>query len=355
MEKSMIKWFTESDFQAMVEAVIADAPAHIYQALFPENSTPFLTWESILNGGKYAAAAPVISFDSSAPIASRENFDKLSGEINPIARKRKLSEKLIIELNNPRVKSNIISQIYDDIAYVIEAIRYRLDYMALQTISSGAIVLDGTTNADGITATLDWQVDSDYKKVVSTIWSTSASCTPIADIQGWVKTLNDAGINPTVMWMKRKTLNYLKNSDEFISDYTTIGVNNRSRSALMGLDQVNEVLDNADLPMIALVDDRIKYQEAEGTFDVTKQAWKDNVVAFTEGVAQGETLFAPLAEELVDQSGAMFQKAGMGYGIQKYSEKDPVGEWTKGKAIAFPVWAKSNRVLLANTESTTTF
>ncbi len=354
MEKSLLNFLKDADFSTLVDGVAKAAPAHMYQAFFPEQVTPSLKWESILNSDQYATAAPVISFGDAAPVAARRQVEKLSGDIPPIAFKRSLPEEYIINLNNVNYRQAIISRIFDDAMWCTESIKYRLDFMALQLLSSGKITLDSDTNADGIVETLDYKLSTWQKVYPGTVWSSISTATPLTNLYTWCKALRDKGFLPNAIWMTRTEFQYLKTSTEFITTYKALFSNGKVQTAWLGLAAVNEIITNNDLPPIYLIDDMIDYQKANGTLDVVRRAWKTSTVAITSGTDFGKTLFAPTAEEIIVNKNYMLAKAG-NIAVQKYSIPDPIQEWTKAKAVAFPVWSASNKIIMANTNSTSAF
>ena len=271
MEKSLIGFLSQNKFKKFTGSILKKITPYWYSSVFPHELTDSLRWES-LSTGIYTPAAPVITFGSSAPEVKRNEIVQLRGEISPIAIKRKMSEKVKIELENELNKTLIVREVYNDINYVWSAVKNRLEFMVMQSLSTGKITLDANTNALGQKLVLDWNVPANLKEVVGTVWSNAASATPIADIDNFVKTLNeDYRIYPEKILMSKTVFNRMKSTTEVL---TKLGIKVTVKNVqhqLIGLEAINTVLTANDLPAIEIVRDDVIYQNVGGDFDLTKE------------------------------------------------------------------------------------
>jgi hypothetical protein len=99
-------------------------------------------------------------------------------------------------------------------------------------------------------------------------------------------------------------------------------------------EQVNEMLEKRGLPQIVIIDQNLTF-ESEDHVQTTVAAWTTNYVTFIPDLAVGNMMFGPIAEETNPPKQVVQAKRDRIL-VSKFSEVNPVTEWTKGETNAFP-------------------
>jgi hypothetical protein len=185
---------------------------------------------------------------------------------------------------------------------------------------------------------------------VATVWSTSASATPLANIKAKVKTAKGKGYKLGYAWMDQDTFDALAATAEVQKAAATWVVQATDLQTTPSLDSVNKYMASNGLPQIIIVESYVTIELADGT-RTSVNPWEAGVVALTTDKVLGNTYYAPLADELVIDSAATKVKRGAVL-IKKFSTEDPVSEVTKGMANAFPAFAQGPRAFLMDTTHT---
>jgi len=155
------------------------------------------------------------------------------------------------------------------------------------------------------------------------------------------------------MLMNRSKWTEFRTSDEtkdFVAPYALYGGVRKKRSP--NLTVANEALESEGLPTIVLVDTRISYEDVNHTItsvDPWLYGGADAYVTFLEDLKCGDMLHGPIAEETNPPKQVIQAKKGPIL-ISKWSDVDPVAEYTKGELNSFPSWPTIDRALILNTE-----
>lgn len=319
-----------------------------------------LSYATAIGRTRIEAAASVVAHGSEAPLRGRAGLEKLAGEVSAIKVKRKMDEEEYrnwLVMQNMNVadegkKQQIINLIWNDVRYVVDAVRSRLDIMVKQALSQGKISISAVTNPDGIIpGDIDLLVSSSNKLGVTNLaqsyhadnqWKGDAdnvgTATPIDDIAHVVETYEDKGIEFEKILMtptKWRTIAKIKEVKELLGARPT-------------LDEVNNYLSDRKLPIIELV--KGKHQlESDGELS-SYTAWEDKYVTFIPAGNLGIIHNALAIEEITPVPGVDYAMTDRTL-VSKWSQTEPFGEYTRGEVAAFPGLEAADNIVLLNTES----
>jgi hypothetical protein len=352
MEFSLLREVNKKNLSSYVQDRVFKA--QYWPTFFPAKTTSFLSYETLIGSKGAPVAADVVAYDSSAPEKMRAIIGKLTGEIPAIRVKRTMTETNLNTYNQLKAmaspdQSQIMDLVFNDVDFVTEAVNARLEWLALTALSFGAITLTKANNAGIITeAAIDFRVPAANKFGAAVIWSAAvATTTPITDFETAQAMAFLLGVKLNYAFMNRTQFGQFRNSAEtqnFVRPYTLAGVNKVMRAP--SLSTANEALVDNDLPQIVIIDQAITV-ENEAHVQTTANPWTAGYVTFTADLKVGDTLFAPTAEELNPPKQVVQTKAG-NILISKYSDVDPVAEYTKGEANAFPTMPTANLIIMMN-------
>lgn len=263
--------------------------AKILEELFPSRKTEALEIKMIRGANNLPVSASIHAFDAEAEIDQRESVGYDVAELALIKRKRKLSEKEIIRLEQPRndvEEREAIQKIYNDADALQDSVHTRIESMRGEALSTGKLII----NENGYKASIDYGVPTDHKK--SFAWS---SGTPkiLEDMDASVnKIVDDTGFTPTRILTSKKILNIL------LKDATIrkaiFGVNS---DKLLSRQELNTFLQSLELPKIAVYDAKFRVLTPKGTY-IAKRYFPEDAFVFMPDGNLGETLYGLTAEEL---------------------------------------------------------
>jgi len=332
---------------------------------FPMKTTPYLNFETLIGSEGNRVMADVVAYNSSAPLKTRKSISKLTGSIPSIRVKRQMTETDINDYNAFKAMANpeqgaLLQLVFNDTNFCMDAVLGRLEWFALQALSTGQIVLSTTNNVGGIVTeeVVDFQLpDANKKKMVSAAryWSAgdSSLIKPITDIRTVVRAAKRAGANPQYILMNESKFSEMVTADEvrnFVVPYTTWGAT--KITMVPSLDVLNLTLKAFGLPQIVIIDTVISYEDEDHTIhsvDPWLSATGDNHVIFVDSLQCGNTLRGPIAEETNPPKQVIQAKKG-GILISTWSHIDPVTQFTKGEINAFPSCPAIDHIYNLDTE-----
>lgn len=278
-------------------------------------------------------AAKFRAYDAESGIGKRPGVTRVTGELPPISRKIRLGE--YDRLRQRKADAQLRNMILDDAMRMARAVAARLELARGEALWSGAITL----NEDGVMATVDFGRAAGHTVSAGTVWSNTASATPLSDELSWIQTyIDDVGEAPGTALVSTTVLTYMLRNAEYRNIIGRNGfVPSRiSRSDLAGLRQ------DYGLPPLEVYDARVS---VDGT--ATRILPVDKLVYLPapgdpnapEGTDLGATLLGTTAESLEPGYGIADEAEQPGIVAGSYSTEDPVAVWTKAAAIGLPVLA----------------
>ena len=369
MEYSLLKEIDKKSLQAYLTARVFEKL--FWPTFFPLKSTPFLTYETLIGSKGNRVAADVVAYNASAPLKTRRTVSKLSGEIPSIRMKKIMTE---IDLNTYNIlkaqarpeQKALLDLVFGDVDDCVDGVNARLEWIIFQALSKGQITLSTVTNANGVITeeAIDFGLPAANKEVVvganTTKWTAAlfATSKPITDIEYVLEQAKDAGVDPKYILMNRSKWLAFRISTQvkdFVIPFALYGSTKLKRAP--SIEVANEALKSEGLPQIVIIDTRISYEDAEHAITAV-DPWLDSssadrYVTFLEDLKCGDMLYGPIAEETNPPKLVIQAKKGPIL-VSKWSDVDPIAEYTKGELNAFPSWPTIDRVFSLDTEMSTT-
>lgn len=330
-----------------------------YPNFFEWKYTPSLTYETLVGAKGRSVMADVVAYNTSAPQKTREVISKLTGEIQPIRVKRKMDEKELRDYyqmrNDASTPQNaILDLVFNDIDFVVESVQARLEWLCFQALCQGYITLTTSNNNGIITeSNIDFQLPAANKRVLEAgtatrTWDngTSSNYTPITDMRDLVDAAKSDGKTFRYAVMSYDQYQQFIQADE-VQDYATpfhspkaaIDTNSVMRPPR---DAVNAMLRALELPEIIVIDQSLRTEDqAHSRSNV--DPWTKKYVVFIPDTNVGELMWSTSAEELNPPKQVIQSKKG-NILVSKWSNVDPVAEYTKGEIYAFPSMPAINEI-----------
>lgn len=341
MKTPIIEGFTQAGLESYLNA--RQYAALYWPTLFPLKNVNSLDGKTIVGDSGNRVAAHVISFDASAPQATRKELVKKYFDIPKSAIKRVKSEKEILEHEVTRaLRGNdaVLEDYFNDIDFVYDAVQARMEWFALQALSLTKIKLTTTNNPLGITNEeyVDFGMPSANKKTVAVVWSTAnlATMTPIADFKTVVKAARAAGIQLTKALVNPDAFDLITGSTEFQTAAKSLVAGESLILGNLTLDIANSVLKAMRLPELVIVETSVAIENAAGTA-THANPFDANHVTFIPQATLGAMYNGPIAEEVEKPLDVLQSKRGNVL-VSVKKTFDPVNVITKGEANAFPSW-----------------
>lgn len=322
-------------------------PAYQGATWLPNQMHDDVEYQYIIGAQNIPVMAHVIGWDAEAPIAGREaQGQRVMGELPPIKRKRRISEKEIIRFLTPRTgtadQQTALRGVLGGISNLVASIQARVEWLRMQALSEDAVVYD----EGGIKIRFDFGINDEYQidLVAQTdgagtsvaadygpAWSDVDNATPLTDLMTICQKIQDeTGQRPQTLLTSRKYANYLLTNDQIKGwTYQTTAPD---RPMMPG--EVQATMDRYDLPRIQTYDVSVGAEAADGSVTQVRPM-RQNAGVLLPGMPVGNTLWGPTAESRA-LIGTPYQQMAAGIWASTYGTDEPPGEWSKAVAVAFP-------------------
>lgn len=335
-----------------------------FQKYFPTKKQYNLDWKTLSGSFGLKVAADVIARGASLPSGSREPVSRVSGPIPKIAMKMPMGEnelyqyQMLLAMSNGNAnQTELVKAWADDVKRVSVGVDSRIEWLALQGLSLGKIALTESNNNGVVTEyDIDYGIPSGQKsgyKTGSASWGTAASAKPISkDFKAIMAAARSKGIGLKYALMNTATFAEFAETAEVIAMCSSYANNALSIAQTPGIEAVNSVMRNIPYLyglQIGLIDQDVIVENYDGT-RTAGNPFADNCVTFVESMNLGTTYYVPAVDTIVEGSKAV--TAVRDYlTIKKYSEEEPLMEYTAGIANAFPAWESAQRSFLMDTHN----
>lgn len=314
-----------------------------------------LTFVDVIGRSRVEAAASIITRGSKSPIRSRNQLDKLTGDIPNIGVKYQMLEndyRNFLSLQSMPVseetkKKAALDLLFDDMKKVGDAPLKRIDYMVLEGLSTGQITISITNNPDGYVAPtpIDLLMPSINKTNAAVAWTSPTTATPITDIRNKVEAAKARGqvfdkiLMDSSLWLK-----FIATTE--VKDLYGAYLGKANNKVIPTIDTVNEFLTGLKLPTIETVNVAIGI-EKDGVITTVNPFSTTNAVFIPAG-RLGKIHNAFSVEELKPVEGIKYGKF-QNILISKWQENEPWAEWTKSELNAFPGFETIDGIHLLST------
>lgn len=319
---------------------------HLGAQLLPDQQTDDLSFSYIRGVNNRPVMAHVMGYDSEAPIGGRAGLgDEVAGELPPIKRKSKITEKELIRFLQPRANSNdkqaAIDSVYDLTDGLVSGIQDRVEWLRMQALSEDTVDYD----EGGVKFKFDFGINDKFQLDLPTkqdgagvsvpqlgdAWSQVNTADPISDLV-YICDLVGAttGFRPARMVLRRKVLSYLQQNKKIRE--LLKGVN--APTGIVTTTEIASLFALYDLPVIIEYSATMVREKADGSQEVVSPLDEEKVILLpAENI--GNTLWGPTAESRV-LIGTKLSAQAPGIMAVTYGTEEPPAEWVKAAAVSFP-------------------
>lgn len=291
-------------------------------------------------------AAKFRAFDGRIHRTERDTLEVRTVKLPPVSSMNGIGELERLNLEAARQNGGstnaVINQIYDDASNLTGEVLTRMELARGDVLTDGKFTLAGE---NGLHVEANFGVPGNHIVSASTVWSTTASATVIADLTAWVDVyVATNGFRPGGMVLSNKTMGYMLRNSEI----RTLAGSLAGTPGIVSRRTVDEVLDTFGLPPILFV-----YDTQVDVDDVSTRVLPEDRVLFTPPNPSdlGYTAWgvSATALELVNAAKVdfSFEQAP---GIVGVVVKDgpPFRESTFVDAVGMPVLTNPKRLLVAD-------
>lgn len=347
MEKTLFAEYVEKYFHGFVGAVMekfngaaAESP-YLHKTLLREEYSADLRWGST-DINHSVVAADVVSLESSLPLKSRAAVSRASGTIPKLGIKMRKGEIEISNINVMRAKgaseAEVAARVFDDVAKVIKAIDVRKEIMFQSALSTGqCLVTDAENVGTGVRASFGYLPKNTVKSAAK--WEDAAAAKPIDDLRGLFGAADARGVTPLHVYLSRKYFDYLRASAQgrlFGAQAHGVLAAKPEMLVATSVDAMLMALRNEFGAEFHVVNGSYRVEQPSGRSETVKPWAEANVVAVPEATV-GRLVYGTLAEETNPASWVAYQKAGSHVLVSKFSQVDPLEEYTTAQALCLPV------------------
>lgn len=321
----------------------------------PDRTINDLSFDYIKGSFDRPVMAHLMGWDSEAPIHGRPGLgERVQGELPPIKRKARFSEKEIIRFLTPRAGSSdvqdAINSVYRVTAQLLDSVQARVEWLRLQALSEDTVAYNegGFVMDFDFGITPEYQIDlttgldgaaNDVSASVGDEWDEPTTGNGILTLQYLCDKIEDeTGFRPAEVVMSRKAVGHLLRQD----DVRGMIRGSSAPSTTLTRAEVDTIFDLYNLPPIRTYDVVLNSEEEDGTYtEVRPLAQNKAFLVPGGGTFLGETLWGPTAESR-PLIGTNLQSQAPGIFATTYGTDEPPEEWVKAVGVSFPSMPGAN-------------
>lgn len=355
-----------SEFNAIAARGLAPVTLAVQQKYNGENVEPqyyhrrFFTPKYSLDGTYNALTiynrrivADIVSLDSSIPLKSRASVGSAKGELPKIATERNLNEselrqlQLLVAANSDEL--TILRSFFQDVDNCYSGVLEQWENLALQALSSGAILVDENTNV-GSGIRVDFGYLTPNKFAATIIWG-QANYTPITDL---LKAYDKSVIDGTPIrrfLMRRATLQLILSSQEARNIFAN-SIQLQSVSYAPTADQLNAALLSTYGFELEAIERSVVFEK--NGVQQTVNPWAAGQIIGIQNDQVGSLVWTDVVEASNPVGGVNYAKGENGLLIKQYRLVRPsLKQVTASEAVAMPVIAGVNQIYKLDTTAIT--
>jgi hypothetical protein len=309
-------------------------------------------WDS-MSASRSIVAADVVDIDSPLPIKKRDAIKRAGGEIPMIGMGMSKNAKLIQRIkwlaNSGATEKQVAQMIFDDLPRVVSGVYERLEFMFLQALSTGVTLVPDSENV-GVGTRVDFGYMDSNRYGVTKKWG-SDGYTPLSDMARVLHKALERGDVITTVALDGSTYYRMRKSDEAKALYASSIGNFAGNNLVTPSPSQFEALIADEYKVKFIVIDRIVRVEKDGKQTLVRP-FAENTLVFLTTEQVGTLVYAILAEQ-----DAEYRVKDVDYEIvdnyilvSKYSETNPLREYTNAQALVLPVIENVDSIYILNTE-----
>lgn len=313
----------------------------LHKTMLTEEYSADLNWGST-EISHSVVAADVVSLDSSLPLKSRSTLSNAVGKLPKLGIKMCKKEHLISDINVMAARgageAEIAAKIFDDTTKVIKAMDARKEIMFLQGLSTGQCLVDpDTNNGTGIRVSFGYKDENTFT-CTAKAWGDKGEL-PQDDVQQLFDKAAEDGNAITQVYLSKKYFDLFRHSDQgklLFAAYNNSVVTDKTLLPTPSRKAFADALNDEYGAQFHVVDSVFRVENADGTKTAVRP-WKEGNVVGIPSENAGRLVYGTLAEETMPVAGVTYTKSGSHVLVSKYSETDPLEEYTTAQALVLPV------------------
>lgn len=329
------EYITPAELTGYVREALADQPENQFSlaSLLPNNDVDDIDFRADVGGGGLATLASFRAWDAESPISGRRGIQSITGALPPISEKRRLGEYDRLKMR--KLNTRIIDALINDAVDLANNIQARMEVARGELLSTGVV----TIAENGLVLEADFGRAANHTQIAGVLWNAAGS-TPLEDLLAWQTIYRQTnGVNPGRLLGDQSILSTLMRNAS-IRGYI---LSDNSTQQIVTLDAIQALLTSFGLPRIETYEAQVEGADGNPVDILPKGSL---LFLPPAGRKLGETLWGVTAEAL-DADYEIDETEAPGIVVGSYSDKDPVGLWTKASAVAFPIAPNTNLTLSA--------
>jgi hypothetical protein len=270
-------------------------PPSTAELAFPLIQSDQKTWKSLSNRTQMLnEAADPISLNSTVPVAGRDGYKDIIGEMASFGKGREMDaddiekfdelKRKMASLSNPAIAQQLINFYGDDLSYVRSAMLAEMAYLDWALVSNACNIGFVTANSPYMTGmvAMDYSVDSWQKDEVSTSWA-NAAAEILDDIEGILDTGEDYGKFYTLITVNKTWFGHIRKNTQIQTQCTSLAQSLIGAEVYPNLATINAMLSeyfNGQV-QIRVVDEKVTRVDLNGT-KTTANPFADGVAVFSQ-------------------------------------------------------------------------
>lgn len=327
----------------------------LHTTMLTEEFAPDLKWESSELAGSIVAA-DVVSLDSSLPLKKRDSISKQVGKIPKVGLKFRKDESDITTINimqaTGAAEDAIVSKVMNDVPRAIGGVRHLVEIMFQQALSTGELLVgEDVTLGTGVRATYNYLPENIFHCTAG-VWGED-NAAPIEDIEQMFAKASEDGNAIALVMIAKSRLDMLRrsaagkllvanNNGQNVTNIDTLG--KPTRTAML------EALEAEFGATFRVVDSSFRIEDADGKRRAIRPWEQANIVGLTTEKV-GRLVYGRLAEETNPVDGVTYEKSGAYILVSKFSDNEPLQEFTTAQAFVLPVIDGGNSVYVLHTDA----
>lgn len=327
----------------------------LHTTMLTEEYSPDLKWESSELAGS-VVAADVVSLDSSLPLKKRDSLSKVVGKLPKVGLKFRKDESDITTINimqaTGAAEDTIVSKVMNDVPRAVNGVRHLVEIMFQQALSAGEVLVgEDTTTGTGIRVQYGYKPEN-ILHCTAGVWGEDTA-SPIEDIDQLFSKASEDGNAIALVMISKSRLDMLRrsaagkllvanNNGQTVTNIDTLG--KPTRTAML------EALEAEFGATFRVVDSSFLIEGADGKRRSIKPWEQANIVGLTTDKV-GRLVYGRLAEETNPVDGVAYEKSGSYILVSKFSDNEPLQEFTTAQAFVLPVIDGGNNVYVLHTDA----
>jgi hypothetical protein len=325
--------------------------------LFKTMLRPTLSADGMWNStsvSKSIVAADVVDIDSPLPIKKRDAISRANGEIPTIGIGMKKNAKLIQRIKylaaTGATETQVAQMIFDDLSRVISGVYERLELMFLQGLSTGVALAEDNDKETSVGIRVDFGYKDSNRYGAARKWG-ETGYTPISDIERVLSLAKENGDVITTIALDRAAYNQIRRSEESKGLHAASIGNYTGNNQIIPTSSQFDAIFQDEYKVKFIVIDRVIRVEKNGK-QTNVRPFAENTLVFLTTEQVGSLVYAILAEQ-----DSEYRSKNVDYQIvdnfiltAKYTETNPLREFTNAQAIALPVIENTDSIYILNTQ-----